>query len=56
MAKDKDTYLKVADYFKKVADRNWAQAKGNSGGYHYDVAKDFYERAKKALETANKMK
>ena len=63
MSKDEITYRKVADTFKQKADRLWAKGNtdiesGNEGkGYSkLRMASKSYETAKKATETANKLR
>lgn len=55
MAKSKETYENVAKTFKKKADREWAKAKNDEGGHHYNNAKSYYETVKKAEAKANEM-
>ena len=55
MAKSKETYLKVAETFKKKADKEWAMAKSGDGGHHYDNAKRGYATAEKARKKADEM-
>jgi len=54
--KSKETYQKVAETFKKKADKSWAKAKNDEGGHHYGNAKRNYETAKKAQDKADSMK
>ena len=46
--KTKETYEKVAETFKKKADKEWAKAKSGEGGHHYDTAKKYYDTVEKA--------
>ncbi len=46
--KSKETYKKVAETFKKKADRAWAKAKNGGEGHNYTYARNFYETSKKA--------
>lgn len=55
MTKSKETYKKVAETFKKKADREWAKAKNDEGGHHYKNAQSYYETVKKAQEKADRM-
>lgn len=55
MVKSKETYENVAKTFKKKADREWAKAKNDEGGHHYNNAKSYYETAKKAEAKANEL-
>ncbi|WP_185150177.1 hypothetical protein [Fundicoccus ignavus] len=55
MAKSKETYENVAKTFKNKADREWAKAKNDEGGHHYNNAKSYYETVKKAEAKANEM-
>jgi len=57
MSKDslKKRYQSTADTYKKKGDREWAKAKNDEGGYHYEKARDAYDRAKRNQEKADKM-
>ncbi|MGI5872874.1 MAG: hypothetical protein ACOX89_09405 [Lutispora sp.] len=53
--KTKDTYDKVADYWKKQANKDWAKAKNNPDeGQLYQSAREKYERSKRAREAGEK--
>ncbi len=57
MAKSKETYLKVAETRKKIADRAWARAKNNPDeGYQYQIARYGYQMAENARKAAKKAK
>lgn len=48
--KTKSTYDKVADYWKRKADQDWAKAKNGEGGHNYGSAREKYERSKRARD------
>ncbi len=49
--------LKVAETKTKMGDKHWARAKNNPNAeYEYQLARNCYETAKKARESAAKMK
>ena len=52
MTKSKETFEKVADFFQKRGDKEWAKAKNGEGGYHYNNAKQNYDSAQKAKDAA----
>jgi len=52
--KSKETYQKVAETFKKKGDKEWAKAKNDEGGQHYEKARKAYATAKRATDAANK--
>lgn len=57
MAKSKETYLKVAETWKKKADKEWAKAKNNPDeGFRYKLARDGYRIAENARNAAKKTK
>mgnify|MGYP001216262593 FL=1 len=50
--KSKETYEKVAETFKKKADKAWAKGKNDEGGHNFEVARKFYgtvDKAKKKI-------
>lgn len=55
MPKSKETFEKVAAFYKKKGDRYYAQAKNNPGEeYKFGYAKKAYGTAKRAKESAEK--
>lgn len=46
--KNKETYKKVAEFFKDRAKKEWAKAKNGEGDYHYNNARENYKTAEKA--------
>lgn len=48
-------YRSTAITHKKKADRLWAYAKNDKGDYNYDLAKEFYRRAKECEEKADSL-
>ncbi len=59
MAKNKTTYLKVAETFKKKGDRHWAKAKSAEkngddveASKHYRLSQSNYATAQRARESA----
>ena len=57
MAVTKEQLLKVAETKTKMGDKHWARAKNNPGqGHEYALARNCYETAKRAKESAAKMK
>lgn len=52
--KSKETFEKAAEFFKKRADREYAQGKNDEGGFHFNNAKKNYETVMKALNSAKK--
>lgn len=57
MAVTKEQLLKVAETKTKMGDRHWAKAKNDpNAGYEYKNAKICYDTAKRARESAEKMK
>ena len=57
MAKSKETYLRVAETYEKMGKKKWAEAKNNPDeGYKYQQARDNFDTARRARESANKMK
>ena len=56
MAKSEDTYRKVAETFKKKADKAYAVAKNEPGrGDQFDAAKRLYGTAAKATAKADEL-
>lgn len=56
-ATTKEQMLKVAETKEKMAAKHWARAKNNPDAeYEYQLARNCYETAKKARESAAKMK
>lgn len=51
--KSKETYEKVAEFFKNRAQKEWAKAKNGEGGYHYNNARENYKTAEKAKKSGN---
>ncbi len=57
MAKSKETYNKVADFYEQKGGKLWGQAKNNPGEeYKYTQARNAYNTAKLAREAAKKAK
>ena len=57
MPKSKETYEKVAEFYEKQGKKRWAEAKNNPDeGYKYKMARDNFETARKARESAKKAK
>lgn len=57
MAVTREQLLKVAETKKKMGDKHWANAKNNPDkGYEFANARRCYETARRAKESADKMK
>ena len=57
---NKDTLIKryesTAAHYERKGKREWAYAKNNFGGEHYEAARDAFDRAKRNQEKANALK
>lgn len=56
MAKSKETFEKVADFFTQKGQKEWAKAKNGEGGHHFSNAKSAFDTAAKAKDSAKKAK
>lgn len=60
MPQSKETLIKrfnsTADTYEKIGKREWAYAKNDLGGEHYNRARDAFARAKRNREKAEKLK
>lgn len=46
--------LSTAETFEKKGKKEWARAKNDEGGHHYENAKNAFDRAKKCRDAAEK--
>lgn len=54
--KSRETFEHVAETHERLGDKNWAAAKNNSGEeYKYSIARQHYETAEKARQSAKKL-
>lgn len=56
MAKSKETFEKVAQFFTEKGQKEWAKAKNGEGGHHFSNAKKAFDTAKAATESSKKAK
>jgi hypothetical protein len=55
MAKSRETFLKVADTFKKQGDKFWASAKNDGPPSDFNKARTAYATAEKARQSAQRL-